>query len=165
MEAAAFALIVIVGLVGFGLVALTIMLRRSPHGAYPSGRLAGHWLLDDRFEKMLPPPPEQLGGKDLDKRVAFKLIRLGPERRAEFAAAWLELERRFPEDPLDTTRAAHALALEVMRARGYPVSDHPAFEPREQAGESVAELGQTMQRYRTLLEAMIDLPGRASRHT
>ena len=112
MEAAAFALIVIVGLVGFGLVALTFMLRRTAHGAYPSGRLAGHWLLDDGFENMLPPPPERLGGKDLDKRVAFKLTRLAPERRAEFAAAWLELERRFPEDPAETTRAAHTLPVE-----------------------------------------------------
>lgn len=164
MEAAAFALIVIVGLVGFGLVALAFMLRRTPEGAFPQAQAPGHWLLDDRFERILPPPPTRLAGKELDRRVAFKLIQLRPEQRAEFARSWFELERRFPDEPLACARAAHALSLEVMRARGYPVSDRaPANEPDQPLNDDPAELERTMLRYRSLLEAMIDLPPRTVR--
>lgn len=63
-----------------------------------------------------------------EKRVdAFDLHTLSPREAAEFSERWRQVQTRFVDDPGAAVGQADELLSEVMRARGYPVSD---FEHR-----------------------------------
>jgi hypothetical protein len=59
-----------------------------------------------------------------EKRVHLYSIReLPPEERDRFAEAWRGAQARFVDQPAEAVTEAHALVNQVMKARGYPVSD------------------------------------------
>lgn len=57
----------------------------------------------------------------------LKIVPLTQEQRARFADAWENEQAHFVDEPRAAVEAADKLVGEVMRARGYPVSD---FEQR-----------------------------------
>jgi FtsZ-interacting cell division protein ZipA len=63
-----------------------------------------------------------------EKRVEKLDIRpLEPGERPEFTERWTDVQARFVDDPPRAVAFADALLSDVMKARGYPVSD---FEQR-----------------------------------
>ena len=80
-----------------------------------------------------------------EKRVAKLDIRpLEPAERESFLARWGEVQGRFVDDPARAVAFADALLGEVMKARGYPVTD---FDQR--AGDVSVEHPKVVQHYRT----------------
>ena len=58
------------------------------------------------------------------KRVAeFHIRPLRDDERARYAQAWRVEQSLFVDDPRAAVRHAHALVQDVMKQRGYPVSD------------------------------------------
>jgi FtsZ-interacting cell division protein ZipA len=53
----------------------------------------------------------------------YKIRELTPEERDRFAEAWRVDQSRFVDQPVEAVTEAHALVNQVMKARGYPVSD------------------------------------------
>lgn len=52
------------------------------------------------------------------------LIELSAEARAQFAAAWTEVQSEFVDDPAAAVQAADRLVSRVVADRGYPVVDY-----------------------------------------
>ena len=113
-----------------------------------------------------------------EKRVEKLHIRpLEPSERREFADRWTEVQARFVDDPARAVAFADALLADVMKARGYPVSDfeqragdisvdHPVVVEhyhkgheialRHQRGEaSTEDLRQAMIHYRALFDNLV----------
>ena len=116
-----------------------------------------------------------------EKRVDGLHIRsLMPRDRDNFAQAWNADQARFVDDPKGAVTEADLLVTEVMKARGYPVSnfeqrvadisvDHPQVVEnyraaadivrRHQSGEATTEdLRQAMVYYRKLFEELLETP-------
>jgi hypothetical protein len=114
---------------------------------------------------------------DREKRVEKLTIRpLAPAAREEFSGRWRDVQARFVEDPPRALAYADALLAEVMRARGYPVSDfeqragdisvdHPHVVEHYRAGHEIAvlqergdasteQLRQAMIHYRALFDEL-----------
>ena len=121
-----------------------------------------------------------------EKRVEKLDIRpLDPAARADFAARWTEVQARFVDDPPRAVAYADALLGEVMKARGYPVSDfdqragdisvdHPDVVEHYRAGHAIAErhsrgeaetedLRQAMIHYRALFDDLVKAEEPAAR--
>jgi hypothetical protein len=80
-----------------------------------------------------------------EKRVEKLNIRqLEPAEREDFIRRWSEVQGRFVDDPPRAVAFADALLGEVMKARGYPVSD---FDQR--AGDISVDHPQVVEHYRT----------------
>ena len=80
-----------------------------------------------------------------EKRVQKLNIRpLEPAERREFLERWSDVQARFVDDPAGAVAFADALLGEVMKARGYPVSD---FEQR--AGDISVDHPIVVEHYRT----------------
>lgn len=80
-----------------------------------------------------------------EKRVEKLNIRpLEPAERREFLERWTDVQARFVDDPARAVAFADALLGEVMKARGYPISD---FEQR--AGDISVDHPIVVQHYRT----------------
>lgn len=115
---------------------------------------------------------------DREKRVEKLDIRpLDADERREFARRWDEVQARFVDDPARAVAFADALLGEVMKARGYPVSDfdqragdisvdHPVVVEhyhkahdialRHERGDSSTEdLRQAMIHYRALFDDLL----------
>lgn len=59
-----------------------------------------------------------------EKRVnKFNIRELSPQERRRFADAWTKEQSRFVDDPKTAVLNADALVIELMTARGYPMSD------------------------------------------
>ena len=102
---------------------------------------------------------------------------LDPAERRDFARRWDDVQARFVDDPERAVAFADALIGEVMKARGYPVSDfdqragdisvdHPIvvehyhkahdIAVRHQRGEaSTEDLRQAMIHYRALFDDLV----------
>src|SRR5947209_5544778 len=119
---------------------------------------------------------------ELQKRAArvsrLDIQPLSREKRTQFADAWREVQARFVDDPSQAIAEADRLVTEVMRVRGYPVSDfeqraadisvdHPrvvehyraafAIARRSNRGEADTEdLRQAMVHYRLLFEDLLE---------
>jgi FtsZ-interacting cell division protein ZipA len=114
-----------------------------------------------------------------EKRVAKLDIRpLDAAERQRFGERWTEVQARFVDDPPRALAFADALLAEVMKARGYPVSDfeqragdisveHPGVVEHYRAGHEIAlrqergdatteELRQAMIHYRALFDNLVD---------
>ena len=52
---------------------------------------------------------------------------LSPQEGDRFAGQWRQIQSRFVDDPMGSTREADRLVSELMQARGYPMTD---FEHR-----------------------------------
>jgi hypothetical protein len=121
-----------------------------------------------------------------EKRVEKLNIRpLEPAERREFAARWKDVQARFVDDPARAVAFADALLGEVMKARGYPVTDfdqragdisvdHPVVVEhyhkahdialRQEKGDaSTEDLRQAMIHYRALFDDLIGAGAPAER--
>jgi FtsZ-interacting cell division protein ZipA len=80
-----------------------------------------------------------------EKRVEKLDIRpLEPAERREFIQRWTDVQARFVDDPPRAVAFADALLGDVMKARGYPVTD---FEQR--AGDISVDHPTVVEHYRT----------------
>ncbi|HTM50704.1 MAG TPA: hypothetical protein VL285_18545 [Bryobacteraceae bacterium] len=59
----------------------------------------------------------------LDRSKRFHIHELPPEDRENYAEAWRQAQARFVDEPREAVLQAHRLVNQVMKARGYPVSD------------------------------------------
>ena len=113
------------------------------------------------------------------KRIEkFEIRPISPEDRSRFAEAWKVDQARFVDGPREAVMRAHQLVNELMKARGYPVSeefqqnaadlsvDHPhvvehyrlacEIAARQEAGQANTEdLRNAMVSYRTLFEELL----------
>lgn len=115
---------------------------------------------------------------DREKRVKKLEIRqLEPSARRGFIDRWKEVQARFVDDPPGAVDEADDLLGEVMRTRGYPVTDfehqagdisvdHPQVVKHYRAGHDIAvrhergeasteELRQAMIHYRELFDELV----------
>ncbi|MGD9809769.1 MAG: hypothetical protein AB7U35_00355 [Sphingobium sp.] len=122
-----------------------------------------------------------------EKRVArFRIIPLSERRRAEFVTTWQDVQARFVDDPAGAVARADVLLGEVMRERGYPVTDfeqrsadlsvdHPEVVQNYRAGHDIAlrhgrgeasteELRQAMIHYRALFDDLVNEPVDGEQH-
>ena len=113
------------------------------------------------------------------KRVEkYPLRDLTQEERDRFAAKWRTVQEYFVDDPRGAVAQADSLVTEAMGTRGYPMTDfeqraadlsvdHPAVvqDYREahriamldaHGSASTEDLRKAMQRYRTLIEHVLD---------
>lgn len=121
-----------------------------------------------------------------EKRVGKLDIRsLDPSERREFIRRWDEVQARFVDDPPRAVAFADALLGDVMKARGYPVSDfdqragdisvdHPVVVEHyhkahdiavrhERGGASTEDLRQAMIHYRALFDNLVGAAAPAER--
>ena len=113
-----------------------------------------------------------------EKRVEKLDIRpLEPAERREFTERWTDVQARFVDDPARAVAFADALLGDVMKARGYPVSDfdqragdisvdHPVVVDHYHKGHEIAvrhergaagteDLRQAMIHYRALFDNLV----------
>ncbi|HEX3423389.1 MAG TPA: hypothetical protein VHS33_08330 [Sphingomicrobium sp.] len=113
-----------------------------------------------------------------EKRVEKLNIRpLEPAERREFVSRWNDVQARFVDDPPRAVAFADALLGEVMKARGYPVSDfdqragdisvdhpivvehyrkaHDIAQRQERGDASTEDLRQAMIDYRALFDNLV----------
>lgn len=116
-----------------------------------------------------------------EKRVsAYTIKPLAPEMRDHFVETWRQVQAQFVDDPNYAVTRADDLLGEVMRARGYPMSDfdhraedlsvdHPEVVQnyrrahdialRHSRGEaSTEDLRTAMIHYRTLFDDLVNEP-------
>jgi len=117
----------------------------------------------------------------LAKRVQnFEINELPAAARVDFVAAWQRIQGRFVDDPKSALIEADNLIQEIMKARGYPVTefeqraadlsvDHPLIVEHYRAGHDIAvrhsqgrasteDLRQAMIHYRTLFSQLAGEP-------
>jgi hypothetical protein len=121
-----------------------------------------------------------------EKRVeAFSIRALDRDEAARFSDRWVKVQSQFVDDPGAAIRRADDLLGEVMRARGYPVSDfeqraadlsvdHASLVSNYRLAHEVAgrhargeadteDLRRAMIHYRALFEDLLGPPPEASR--
>lgn len=150
--------------------------------------------LRERFGSEYDRAVEAKGGRakaeadlaEREKRVEKLDIRqLEPAERREFVGRWDEVQARFVDDPPRAVAFADALLGDVMKARGYPVSDfdqragdisvdHPKVVEHYHKGHEIAvrhergdasteDLRQAMIHYRALFDNLIGASAPAPR--
>jgi hypothetical protein len=92
-----------------------------------------HARLQDRFGPEYDRAVEELGSTEradrelLERQRRVEQLRRKPlssEDRAQFAAAWERIQRKFVDDPAIAVTSANELINDVMRARGYPTQHY-----------------------------------------
>jgi hypothetical protein len=142
--------------------------------------------LKDRFGREYDRTVEAKGDRskaeadlaEREKRVEKLHIRaLEPDERREFLERWINVQARFVDDPARAVAFADALLGDVMKARGYPVSDfdqragdisvdHPVVVEHYHKGHDIAvrhsrgeasteDLRQAMIHYRALFDNLV----------
>ncbi len=149
--------------------------------------------LKDRFGREYDRTVEATGDRskaeadlaERQKRVEKLDIRaLDPDERARFVERWSDVQARFVDDPARAVAFADALLADVMKARGYPVSDfdrragdisvdHPVVVEHYHKGHEIAvrhergeasteDLRQAMIHYRALFDNLVGAAAPAS---
>jgi hypothetical protein len=152
--------------------------------------------LRDRFGREYDRAVEEKGSRakaeaDLaarEKRVEKLDIRpLEPAERQDFLKRWDEVQARFVDDPPRAVAFADALLADVMKTRGYPVSDfdqragdisvdHPLVVEHYRKGHEIAvrhgrgdasteDLRQAMIHYRALFDNLVGAAAPAARES
>jgi hypothetical protein len=152
---------------------LVLRRRRSEHLKQHFGREYEHAL-----EAKCDRSKAEAELAEREKRVQKLDIRpLDPAERDRFTAQWSEVQSRFVDDPPRAVAFADGLLGEVMKARGYPVSDfeqragdisvdHPAVVEHYRAAHDIAvrhgrgeagteDLRQAMIHYRALFDDLV----------
>lgn len=115
------------------------------------------------------------------KRKRLDIVALSPEAEQRFTRQWDEIEQWFDDDPSEAIGYADRLVTEVMRERGYPISDfdqcaadisvdHPDTVEHYRAAhilhlaQETADIGTEAQRqalvhYRALFEQLLSKGG------
>jgi hypothetical protein len=109
-------LAVFAGIIAGMIVFAVLWVLRRPPSHESSSRLG--WGFVRTVERTRSPA---LAGEDLRQRVHIHA--LPPSESEQAAARWRDVHGRFAEDPAASIAEADRLASEVMRARGYPMSD------------------------------------------
>jgi hypothetical protein len=172
---------------GVWVVLLVVALAAGAGAAWFFLRQQRSRRLRDRFGPEYDHSVRQLGDRgdaerELERRqerVDHLEIRSLPlDDRQRYADEWRRVQARFVDDPPRSIGEADRLVAEVMRARGYPVTDfhqraadisvdHPrvvehyraahAIARRNDRGEaSTEDLRQAMVHYRTLFEDLLE---------
>lgn len=111
------------------------------------------------------------------KRKNLDIVALTPEAHRRYSEQWVEVQRSFVDDPSSAVGYADRLVTEVMRERGYPISDfdqrasdisvdHPGTVEHYRAAHTLhlaqekADIGTEAQRqafahYRALFEELL----------
>lgn len=175
-------------IVGIAVVALLLV------GALLWSRRARSEHLRDQFGPEYDRAVEAKGDKakaeaelaEREKRVKKLDIRpLEPAERHDFTQRWQEAQARFVDDPARAVSFADALIGDVMKARGYPVSDfeqragdisvdHPVVVEHYHKGHEIAlrhgrgeagteDLRQAMIHYRALFDNLVGAEAPAMR--
>jgi hypothetical protein len=109
----------------------------------------------------------------------YQIHPLTPDEHLRFSKSWREVQGRFVDDPAAAVADADALVIDLMRTRGYPMSDfdrraedlsvdHPAVVSHYRAAHDVAsrhagggvsteELRQGLVHYRALFEDLLEV--------
>ena len=150
--------------------------------------------LKDHFGPEYDRAVEATGGRakaeadlaEREKRVKKLEIRpLEPAERREFGSRWDDVQARFVDDPARAVAFADALIGDVMKARGYPVSDfdqragdisvdHPIIVEHYHKAHDIAvrhgrgeanteDLRQAMIHYRALFDNLVGASAPAAR--
>jgi FtsZ-interacting cell division protein ZipA len=137
---------------GWIIVAIVVVAALIIAGALWSRRRRSEHL-KNKFGPEYDRAVEEKGGRskaeadlaEREKRVEKLDIRpLEPEECRQFSQRWTDVQARFVDDPARAVAFADALLGEVMKARGYPVSD---FEQR--AGDISVDHPKVVEHYRT----------------
>lgn len=110
-------------------------------------------------------------------RKRLDIVALTPEAHRRYSEQWIEVQRSFVDDPASAVGYADRLVTEVMRERGYPISDfdqrasdisvdHPGTVEHYRAAHTLhlaqekADIGTEAQRqafvhYRALFEELL----------
>jgi hypothetical protein len=175
-------------------VAIAVVALLIVAAAMISSRRRRSAHLKDRFGREYDRTVEAKGGRskaeadlaEREKRVEKLHIRpLETSERRDFIDRWTEVQARFVDDPARAVAFADALLGDVMKARGYPVSDfeqragdisvdhpvvvehyHKAHEiaVRHGRGEaSTEDLRQAMIHYRALFDNLVGAQAPAAR--
>lgn len=88
--------------------------------------------------------------KRQERVEALEIRPLSAERRGQFARQWRNVQTMFVDDPRGAVTRADGLVEEVMRMRGYPVSD---FDQR--AADLSVHHGRVVESYRAAREIAI----------
>lgn len=120
--------------------------------------------------------------QELERRVErherLDITELSTEQRERYAEQWLDVQRRFVDDPAGTLGDADRLITQAMRDRGYPTEHydqkiedlsvehagtlnayrdaHGIADRHERGGVSTEELRRAMQHYRTVFEDIVE---------
>jgi hypothetical protein len=108
---------------------------------------------------------------------------LSVQDRDRFSNQWHDVQARFVDDPADSIRSADLLVCEVMRVRGYPMTDferraedlsvdHPQVVRNYRAAHTIAlrrdkgeasteDLRQALVYYRELFDELLGVPAMA----
>lgn len=181
MDAMQVAAIIVVAVLAIGaVVAYSLMQRRRTE------------QLTERFGPEYQRTVEATGGqreaeRELEARQrrveSLEIRRLTVDERDRYLASWNETQARFVDDPPGAISEADMLVQEVMRARGYPMTDfeqraadvsvdHPHVVDEYRAAHAVTErdatdgvetedLRQAMVHYRALFDDLLEADGAA----
>jgi hypothetical protein len=140
---------------------------------------------------------ERLGSREIaeteleerEQRVKrFHIVPLSPQDRGQYHERWMAVQGRFVDDPKGAVQDAHELVNEVMKKRGYPVTDlehaaanlsveYPTVITHYRAASRIAEINrkgmaeteelrQAVVNYRALFDELLEvtetakMPGR-----
>ena len=123
-----------------------------------------------------------------DRRAKLEIRELEPAARERYAERWSTAQRTFVDQPAPAVAEADALVSEVMRERGYPVSedfeqraadvsvDHPVVVEHYRAAHGISlrategdagteDLRQAMVHFRALFDELLGRDERVTSHT
>jgi hypothetical protein len=176
------------------IIALLIIVIAA--GAWYFTRQLSTKRLKDQFGPEYDRTVERLRSRDVaekelrerEQRVTrFRIVPLPPDQSRHFKSQWSAVQARFVDDPNDAVEEANDLIQEVMKKRGYPITDfeqaaadlsveHPrvvenyraacAIAERNQRGAAdTEELRQAFVYYRVLFDDLLDgkAPAEATR--
>lgn len=110
------------------LIALTLVLAAvlAATGRRRTRRLREHF--GPEYERALDDAGDQRAAENEliareRKRKRLDIVELSPEAHRRYAQQWEEIQRSFIDDPSSAVGYADRLVTEVMRERGYPISD------------------------------------------
>ncbi len=177
------AVIVIVAVIVIAAIIWTVMTRRRRGQLRERfGPEYGHVVDETGSERKAAAVLEDRENrvKDLDIRA------LTPDEAERFSAEWQRVQAKFVDNPQLATAEADDLVGQVMRARGYPVSDfeqraadisvhHPLVVEHYRAAHDIAQrsaraeastedLRQALIHYRALFDDLLETTPGAPRH-
>jgi hypothetical protein len=170
------ALLIIVVLVAAIAVSAWLVMKRRK-----SAELREHFgeEYDRAVDEYGAPGPAEQALSERSARVEQLHIRpLSPQESSRYAADWRSIQSQFVDDPEAAIAQADRVILEVMQARGYPMSDfdqraadvsveHPHVVENYRAAHAIADrthngnastedMRQAMVHYRALFDALIE---------
>lgn len=134
-------------------------------------------VVDQLHDRQLAEAELQNRKERVDK---YCIVPLSARERTDYGQAWMDVQRRFVDDPHEAVVAGDKLIFEVMEKRGYPVNgfeqaatdlsvDYPEVVTHYRAAAQIArrnrtgeagteELRQALVHYRALFNELLDVP-------